>query len=550
MSDINSALKKYRYHYIIIVAYALVTHGLLLLNDGVYWDDWLLHTNWSNLYSLFAGSGGIPTTAYFHWLMGYLPHTIFCYKLVAFLSITFSGILVYSICNELKFTSRTESLFVALLSLSYPAFQVSMASINTPSPFYYFVFLLACFLALRSERKSGVPRYSLRVGALALWFLSFTVNSLLVFYYGFLLVLILQAKQSQNMSVKHVFTKFLLRRLDYVLLPVLYWVVARVFFPHYGLNSDENQFSLSLLGITSVYETFIKNAIYAQTSIAVKNMLVYPTIFLSLGLLAVIWICSIILSRTRNLPSPKVATRTFLFFGVVLLALGIFPYAAVGKAASVHEWETRHALLVALPMAVIFVGLTRPLLANKSAYLSRLGLLCLMILLLAFTLSSISNYFSWQARWVKDQSIMQNLAMTENADEISVFWVDDQFQVGGDRLYRFYEWASIFKSVWGNESHIGLDPSFHTSDFLTNGKRYFIESYNLSEFDPNGCQGILTIRAGASSNVSIFSMSTKYLYYRFFNRDMLEPYLKEVTDLEIQRIEAPEATNCLEQMSK
>jgi len=546
MSRINLALRKPTYHYIAIVIYALVTHGFLLLNDGVYWDGWLIYTSlveksWHNIHSIFFEPGA-PITAYFHWAMGYLPAMIFSYKLVAFLSITLFGILVYSICNELRLLSRIESLFIALLSVSYPAFQASIELATIPYLAYYCLFLLACFLALRSEKAHGFPHYCLRVGSLALWALSFTINSLLVFYYGFLLVLILHARYSRGISLKHVFTRFLPRRLDYVLLPLLYWVVARGFFPPHGIYSDYNQLSFSPWVMTAVYNAFVNNAVYAQLSNALKNLLNYP-VFVLLILLGLLWACSTPLSGSIRFLDKKVKSYALLLFGFVLLALAIFPYAVVDKAPSAQGWETRHALLVALPVAIILVAITRLALGDKTGSISRLGLFFLTILLLAFTLSSINNYLSWQARWVKDQSIMENLSTLENTENVSVFWVDDQFQVGGEETYRFYEWSSIFKSVWGDESRIGLDQRAYTPDFLTQGLRYFNDRYNLSDFDPAGCQAILTIRRGPDSS-SNAGMSMRYLFCKFFCKDSLAHFLHGVTDLQVEPISTPEAVSC------
>jgi hypothetical protein len=547
MNKINLALRKPSYHYIAIVIYTLITHGLLLLNNGVYWDGWLMYTNlieknWNNIHTWLFESGA-PISAYFHWVMGYLPTMIFSYKLVAFLSITLSGILVYTICNELRLLSRTESLFIALLSVSYPAFQVSVELVTIPYLAYYCLFLLACFLALRSEKMDGFRHYCLRVGSLALWVLSFTLNSLLVFYYGFLLVLILHARYSRNISPKHVFTGFLPRRLDYVLLPLLYWVIARHFFPPHGLYSDYNQLSFSPLGIATVYALFVINAVYAQLNNALKNLLNYPAFVLAI-LLGLLWACSTHLLDSIRFLDKKVNSYALLLFGFVLLALAIFPYAVVGKAASAQGWETRHALLVALPIAIILVAITRLALGDKTGSISKLGLFFLMILLLAFTLSSINNYLSWQARWVKDQSIMENLSTLENIDNVSVFWVDDQFQIDGTATYYdFYEWSSIFKSVWGDESHIGLDQRAYTHDFLTQGLCYFNDRYNLSDFDSAGCQAILTIRRGPDSSSNV-RMSMRYLFYKFFRKDSLAHFLHGVTDVQVQPISTPEAVNC------
>lgn len=206
--------------------------------------------------------------------------------------------------------------------------------------------------------------------------------------------------------------------------------------------------------------------------------------------------------------------------------------------------DTRHALLVALPMAVILVTVVHLSLADKTGAMSKAGACFLIALVLAFTLSTIRNYVSWQARWVKDRSVMANLAgLNSTADGISVFWVDDQSQIGTEEHCRFYEWAFIFKIVRGDESRIGLDQKYYTPDLLRSGLRYFNRRHNLYDFDPAGCQAILTIRRGFLS-YSNTGLVARYLFYRFFHKDKLDEFLTGVTDVHVQSILAPGAVNC------
>ena len=142
---------------------------------------------------------------------------------------------------------------------------------------------------------------------------------------------------------------------------------------------------------------------------------------------------------------------------------------------------------------------------------------------------------------------MANLATLDNAQGISVFWVDDHFPAGGERgtgAYRFYEWSSIFKTVWGDESRIGFDQGLRAIEPLVVDQRYFNERYNLADFDPAGCQAMLTIRRGPLV-YSDAGLSARYLFYRFFRSEgRLAKFLSGVTDVQVQPISAPEAVNC------
>lgn len=532
-----------------IVAASVLIHGLLLLNDGVYWDGWLIYAklqdkDWSTLYQLYHELG-VPTFAYFHWLMGYLPYTIFCYKLVAFLSITCSAILVYMICEESRLTNRLGSLLIALLSLSYPAFQASTELCLLPYMVFYSVFLLACFLAMKSERMTGLSRYVLHVVALALWLLSFSSSALLVFYYGFLLVLVLLVRQNEGLSVKNLLTRFLLRRLDYVFLPILYWFVMRHFFPPHGHYATFNQFSLSILGVAWYYVDFLWHSVCAQVDVALGRLLHHPAALVFV-LLTLLW-----LSRTFHLHSIRLSERKTSFYGallvgVALLLLAILPCAVTLKPLSTSGYWTHYFLLVGLPMAVILISIVQLCLGNARGAISRFGLFFLAILFVAFSLSTWAYYFSWQGRWVKDRSIIENLRATDSASQVSVFWVDDRFQMGQEEGYRFFEWSSLLSTVWKDESHIGLDQRLFTPDFLTEGLPYFNDRYELSSFDPAGCQAVLTIRPGPNSSENAVVLSLRYFYHKFCRPSTLETFLNGVTELEVTPVSAPEAVDCIE----
>ncbi len=547
--------KEYKW-YVLIGLCGFLVHGLLLFNDGIYWDGWMLYSyvkesNWGALYSMFIEVGK-PMTIFVYYMLAQLPSDVFVYKLIGFTSILLSGFLVYMICCQLRFLRRKDSLFIALLSLSYPAFQVSIYRGTAVSLFYYCLFFLACFVAVNAEKRSGLAHFLSRVCALVMFLVSFTINSLLIFYFGFLVILGFYAKEFNSLSLKQVFTRFLPRRLDYALLPFLCWFATRSFFPPHGVYSAYNEIDLSLAKMVGIYEKFFWNSIYYQFKKAFSNLLNYPV----LGLIALAIVAVLLVYHSSSRASAchverKVNPFVLLCFGLFLLLLGIFPYAAVGKGPWFDGWTTRHSLLIGLPMSIILIGFTRIVASAFHILLGRLspwpenlraGLVAgfetsmRVVLIAVFTLSTINYYVVWQARWVKDRSII--IKLSEKADKLrqfSTFWVNDRFNIGSRRIYDFYEWSSIFKVVTGDESRVGLDDRLrYFKDFLTGSrwKRYFSKRYMLSEFDPSGPQAVLKIRRGPKAG-SDSQMAMTYLYYKFFFKNRLLNFLKGITEVQI-----------------
>jgi hypothetical protein len=543
---IKSLFKNSQY-WVAIVLFALLAHGLIFLNDGLFVDDWLIYSDlmekrWDNVQVMFA-EAGVPTTTYIHWAMGYFGNIIFAYRLLDLVSILLSALLIYRICFVLGWFSRVEALLIALISMTYPAMQVSFELIIVPSYLYLCLFLLAVYLALLSEGATGAARYACRALSVIGFLLSFSLHSLLVYYFGFLLLLFLFTARPPKLSLKAIVKGFLFPRLDFVLLPFVFWFLKEYLFPRSGLYASYNQFNLTpgSLVYTTLYS--LKYAIIGQLFDSLKAIIEHPV--LALLLLTVIQLIYPLFKNGSTKPSAGSAnSHVMIGFGLVLLGLGMFPYVVVGLWPTQHGFSTRHALLVALPVAIIIVGLLRLIALAKRASFSRLIFTGVMLPVMAFTLATIDNHISWQARWIKDRSIILNLKLLEGARSKSVFWIDDPLPKAGEDFYRFFEWSSMFKAAWGEESHVGFDQKFYPPDSLSTNRKYFSSRYNLSTLDPEGCQVLLKIRGGplAASDQQLVS---SYMFYRFLHPDQLDDYLRKVTALEMQPVTTGQAPHCL-----
>lgn len=547
---LSRTLQRVPLPFAIIVTVSGFAHGFTVLMDGVYWDSWLIVTyfenrDWYNLFKMFSENGS-PITAYLHYFMSYVPNTLFGYRSATFVVITLSGILVYAIGRETGFVSRLESLSIALLSLTFPAYQTIFLVIIFPSTLFYCLFLVAVFLALRSEQSDGRRHLVLRVSALACFALfAFWIKSLLVFYFGFLLLLFLFVWRQQELTLRQVVTWLLPRRLDYIVLPFVFWFAAEGLFPVHGLYANYNRPSFSPMRILLTSSKSIQTSINGQLTEALELFLLYPAYWVVLGIVT-LWGYS-----GANLKSASFAgsTNPFLLFGagILLLGTGIFPYAAVGKAATLFGYNSRFALLVGLPVAIIMTATVRIVFARANGTLSRGGMVLSVLFLGAFILKDGENYIHWQARWVKDRSVMEHLRQ-EDPGEISVFWVEDEHPAGSAinyEHYRFYEYSTIFNQVWGDETRIGLDRSKYEKKFLAQmDSRFYTSRYVLSEFDPEGCQAIMTIRKGKREH-SDYGLVARYYFYKFLRgEESLRSFLLTVSNVQIEPIDAPEAVHC------
>ena len=406
-----------------------------------------------------------------------------------------------------------------------------------------------------SEQISGSNKRGLflRPLSLVLFFLSFSVNSLLVFYFPLLFLLLLHIKQVHQLSWVVLARTILPRRMDFALLPFVYWGIKKYFYSTHGLFENYNALNLSVDSVVAHLSNFMKTAVYAQVDASITRLLEHPLLWI-LGMAGIYWAYSKFRKSTSAtiLTHPQIEqesrkSKWFLAFGAVLLISGIFPYSAVGLSPTLSGWNTRHALLVGLPMAILIVAALRPIwvsgLYDEPGGVDRrlISILIGSSLVVAFGLSTIAYYVSWQARAVKDRAIMSDLADVAVLKKFSVsglmtnsvFWINDQYPVGGERLYRFYEWSSMFKQLWGGESRIGLQLQGYNQAALPGLKQYYSKRYNLSEFDPSGCQVGLTITRGAQQ-YSEGELVWQYFKHRFFKQDQLVEFLHGVVHIHVQ----------------
>jgi len=545
-----AAIIRKRLDYIGIALAVFFTHGLLLLNDGIYWDDWLwlkadgLSLNREAIDKTAAQMGAMPNSMIPLWLSQWLG-----YRQVAFLSILAIGLLTYAVASRTKLLSRCEGFLLALITLTYPAFQTWIVFATTRYIFCLAMFLLACLLALKAEELRGARHVTLRVLALMSFFLSFDLNSLLCFYLGFVLVMIFLHRTENPGEPYRNTLYFLLRKPDYMILPIIFWIIKKVFYPVSGLYANYNNFRLEPRSIAECLLKFIYHGVLQQFHEAFRLLIGMP----------LIWIAALLLVIGASRMSDKLRGRDesaafcghgnpwgLALFGAVLYLLASAPYIAVGLSPSVHGWKTRHALLIGIPVGLLLLSIVRLVFRSSSGLKRILRLVFITTIVSAFFLSTLSAYLSWQARWVRDRSLMIHLAGMTQGRENSFFLIDDQYRLGGEKIYGFYEWTTIFKKVWGNERRLGVDQGIYVPNSLFDPRKYpRVTERNLSEFDPYGCQAILHIRRGSGSTDEP-RLVARYYYYKYLGSSpqKLRSFLESITDVSIENVYSAKAVHC------
>ncbi len=553
MLKINNSLKSiYKppiWSYWLLVLLVFASHGMLLLNEGVYWDGWTLYGYYLNhdkesLLEIFREAGS-PWMGYFHLAFWSAPNLIFTYKLVSFLGILLSTLLVFLIVQRISLLTALERWFIAAMFCCYSAFQANVDIIITGMRINYLIFIFGIYIALRSFESHKRASLILRISALVLIFISFTTPSLLVLYFPLLAAFLLgrqQEWQGKNLRGKMI---ALSRYGDFIVLPFVQWILRRMFSKPTGDYVGYNSLIFDPMQWINNFWQSIENSILVQF----QNGLILFENRPWLG--AFIFLCVITMERIYSVRQSKKMsaitataaesmnslslknTMLISLIAALLLISAIFPYVIVGKFLAAEGWDSRHALLISLPMAVGFVSLGRWLhfvLAPRHAYF--IARVSAGILILFFTLVTCKTYLEWQVRWIKDSSFIVNLRQLPKIElqDVNKILVNDTYPVGYG-IHRFYEYAGMFRLAWGDETRLGIHPSVVINSEWT-AKNLPSKKLVLKDFQQGGCQIMVTMRFKHPES-SHLKIVTAYQIYRFLHHADLPVYLSEITTLEL-----------------
>jgi hypothetical protein len=494
----------------------------------------LQQRDWTSINALFHEAGMTPVNSGFDVFFAFTPGSVFAFKLTVFLLILAMASAVYLIAVEAGL-NRLLAWLLAALAMTFPGFQDWVLLATAASVFDYALFMVATLLLLYAEHGEPRRRIVLRAVAIISFALGFSLNSLLTLYFGSLLLLL--ALSLRTASLKEVIRTRWLYAAGLLLLPFAYWGVSRALFKPSGLYAGFNAITFMPSTILRGYRYFAANGVAEQLLQSAAVLLrpwTWPVIVVIGVVLAVAW------KRRRppSAPSRSLAAGG-MALGLVALGLGVLPYTVVGDYPAVHGWDTRHDLLVGVPLAVILVSaIAFVFRAGRAAWL---GAGALGLLVLGFSAAGIQDYAALQARWATDRAVEEQLRADPTARNYSIFWVDDQAP-GPEDYYRFYEWSAMLQDVYGGQARVGLDRRGYDPRFLFESQ-FFNDRYDLAGFDPHGCQADLTIerRPGASSTAQV---AMSYTFYRLLQPERLDGYLRGLVEVKIVPRPSVAATDC------
>lgn len=535
--------------WLIIVGF--VVHGFIILMDGLYSDDFTLwshfqNNDWHDLFMWFKEKGDMfGISAYIHWgiKLLFLNSYIFGYRIITFTFILINSILIYKLLNAMKIFEDDMNIVIAMIFLVYPANEMNFWAILLPGSLYLFAFILACILTVNIFKGKYINSFILnniiRIITLLLFTISFNINSLLVFYYGYFVLIYIILIKDKSEYFKH---GKIIKYLDYIALPIIYYIIKIIYFPTQGLSKGYNQIVINGLGsIIRCIFCFVSGIYYSFRPIL--NLIKEP-IFIVILILYISYLTWEII-RNRNINKKAFRAYSFILYGLMLLAMAIFPYAAVGKYPGAGT-SSRHLFLINLPMGIIIVSIIEVsfLLAQSLSKNIKYYIYCLLIIM--FIISNVQNYAEWQFRWIKTRAIMSQLKDMNYAKIYSTFIVEDNTYSDEKYFkyrYNFKEWAAIFKMIWNGEKWLGWDIRDMDPRKNKRSEKQFIDRFNLKYYDPKGPQAELVItypkyRRYYMGNTTFWKyvMIGKYYYHKYYQKKGMDNYFRNVVNVHISPI--------------
>jgi hypothetical protein len=524
----------------------LASHGLVLLNDGVYWDGWLIQGIYrqDDLKTMkqLTRQGGLIFFYYIHKFMSKLPRPIFFFKFFSFICLFLSSLVVFYLCRQTGMFTDKDALCISLLMLSYPGNHMTIEPCVIVYIFHLPAFFLACWLGLSAESAMGLPQFFMRIGAVFLFLISFNLNALLVYYSGFIMLLAISNIQAHGLDMAGT-TRYMLSKSYYLALPFIYWFWKEKIYPRHGGYENYNKILFFdpksiVKGIRALFRIGAVG-VYAQ---AVAFIVKRPASWVSVALLVAAGI--FFGDQTYFLPTMSVSKSIYvLLFGLLLLICGGAPYILIGQSFALRGWETKNNLLLALPMALIIFGMGQLVLPQAIFAVFVVFLVIAGIVYLNYC------YLSLLAVYVKNRSILFNLGKMPSAKEISIFSVRDRHPIrflcightkerdAGFPEHRSAYLVYMFEYLWGDVTRFGINEITPRNqpwptDKIKAMMRETTMDFAMKGIDINGRQASLIVRQG-DQTLSEIRTAVNYLFYRLFKKEKLAEFLACVTQLEL-----------------
>jgi hypothetical protein len=232
---------------------------------------------------------------------------------------------------------------------------------------------------------------------------------------------------------------FLLEKIDFLILPFIYFIIKIYVYPPYGLYDGYNeQYSLTSLLLSPLYMFWEwLSQLHLSVGIFFLSLLFFYQFLRDKSIF-------------NNIHFDFYRYNWYLL-GFLIFFLGCFPYWILGHIPTFSEWTSRHQLLLPLGAALILTALVKT--AERGV-----RIFFVSVLLSVFLPLNMGIYKDFYVDWQKQKQLVllfKNNDMLKNSQV--VIFNDKTTGINAlKRKYRSYEWNGLMTLAFGDEKRLGL----------------------------------------------------------------------------------------------
>jgi hypothetical protein len=449
------------------------------------------------------------------------------YNFINVISLLGAAYAVSYLCVQSGYLSFQESMLIAALMLAYPGQQIACEKSVTQYFLCALFFYFGAALNIQSELSNGTEGVLLWIASLALLFLSFNMNSLLVYYLGFLIykAFFLMKGGQPDLHFNLVIKNGIL-----VFLPPLFWVLKGWLTPKSGHYSEYNSISFRSKRWAQGLVSLMSEGAFGCYLEAVRWFLRNP-------IWVVLMISGMWVGKSLFLVTPAMASSgvPLLIFSAILILLAAIPYILVGQPFGTFGWATKNNVLLALPCALFIYS------AVSIIFKPEVKGFILFALISGGAIYLLHVYASWIALWAKNLSALKKISDDKLFKAAAIVEVCDSYPTELCNRSRPEHWDISLTYMFACQTQavrhfgiVGNENSNMVSYSREEIKNKIIQTtvpYVLEDIDTSGNQIRLKIEKGMHSWGDT-KIAVKYLFYSAFFPKKLHALLGKLVKIE------------------
>jgi hypothetical protein len=528
----------------ILLVVLLAAHAPMLLNDGLFMDDWLVLKPRPDFFidiEFLLSGAGHPIFYSYDRLANWSGAPI-----AVMVSMALAGILVGATClaltaTRLNLLDRAEAVGFALIVWTYPGYQLWAGKANGVYVLSFGLLCVGAWLLTLAFSARGLRCLLLRVVGALVFLLSFALNSTIILYAFLMLGLFVAVWRGSDAGqglVRRTWAaawRCVLTYPELVVLPLVYWGALNVWFKRSGVYEQHYNAHFPAFGeLVQGWRVFFRTSytdVIINTLHAVRDA---PMLFIVAA--AVVGIALLLLRSDTEPTGSRSASAIVvqLALAVALFLALSLPYLVAGLTPSTsHFYESRHLLMFGLPSALTLLAFKRA--AERWAGPS-LAFAVVFGLGMILSIGMLWNVYAFmQARTLKQEALARDLA-SRSQPSATVYALDDGFIDYPSRHVPFgiTEVSGMLRLAWGDQPFVGFALRAERPTILReveDGRTAPGSAFH--HFDPRGAQATISMQPGPAAAPNL-ALAQKYYGCRLLARCDVSQLLDQLAQVTIK----------------